>query len=29
MSPPPPTTESINAAKNPKAIKIINTDGSK
>ncbi len=29
MSPPPPTTESINAATNPKTIKIINIDGSK
>ncbi|BCC51514.1 hypothetical protein bcgnr5414_07870 [Bacillus cereus] len=27
INPPPPTTESINAATNPKTIKIINTDG--
>jgi len=29
IKPPPPTTESMNAAKKPNTIKIINTVGSK
>ena len=29
ISPPPPTTESINAAKNPNTIKVNNNDGSR